>query len=93
MYFFYILCTLRFYTGDYNVASSWLVSLGYPPLQLSKSFWEGQKSKIPNWFRVVLNYESGFHSYNEVVTLIKYSCPNVLIPVCEFRYADYSMLT
>jgi hypothetical protein len=78
------------HAGDYNKVSDWLISNGLKPLWLSKDKWENNKNLVnnKNYYnvsieKIIYNYETGNHFYDEVMALLKYSNEH-LFPIVEF---------
>jgi hypothetical protein len=67
--------------GAYGRVSDWLVSLGYPPLQLDASWWKDASRSVEraSWrhcrdgAKVVRNFEGGYHEYDELLELLTQS--------------------
>jgi hypothetical protein len=77
------------HAGDYNKVSDWLVSNGLNPLWLSKDKWENNRHLVnnKNYYnvsieKIIYNYETGNHFYDEVMALLKYSNED-LFPIVE----------
>lgn len=73
--------------GDYSLASTWMQSLGYPPLLLDEGYWSSTNCpslSARECSRVVENFQTGLHDYNGVLTLLQYSVGTQLIPVLTY---------
>ena len=79
------------HAGDYNKVSSWLISNGLNELWLNRDIWYKNKDYIEekkyynvNIDRIIYNFESGNHFYEEVMALLKYSNEN-LIAILDYN--------
>ena len=77
------------HAGNYNKVSDWLILNGYKPLWLSRDKWINNSDLVnnKNYYnvsieKIIYNYETGNHFYNEVMGLLKYSNEN-LYPIIE----------
>ena len=78
------------HAGDFNKASDWLITNGLNALWLNRDIWYKNRDYIEkiNYYnvsmdKIIYNYETGNHFYEEVMALLKYSNENVE-PTAEY---------
>jgi predicted DNA-binding protein with PD1-like motif len=69
----------------YMRASNWLQGLGHNPLRLEKEYWMNRSSLSRVMAcKVIRNIEKGYHEYDEIILLLKHSCPKTIFPILQW---------